>query len=97
MAVEPNINTLPEGLASTVFLASQEDACEQCDIIVLLVEHKPFKSTNMRFKEIAQVIDTKGIVNEMSGVSAYGANAAYAPDFYSWMNVMPLATPTLRR
>ena len=51
----------------------------------------------MRFKEIAQVIDTKGIVNEMSGVSAYGANAAYAPDFYSWMNVMPLATPTLRR
>ena len=95
--MEPNIKALPEGPASTVFLASQEDACEQCDIIVLLVEHKPFKSTNMRFKEIAQVIDTKGNVNEVSDVSAYGANAACAPKFYSWMNVMPFATPTLRR
>ena len=63
LAVEPNIKTLPEELASTVVLASQEEACEQCDIIVLLVDHKSFKSENMRFKKTAQVIDTKGIMN----------------------------------
>ncbi len=64
LAVEPNIRALPEGLASTVVLASLEEACEQCDIIVLLVDHKSFTAANMRFMETAHVIDTKGILNE---------------------------------
>ena len=63
LAVEPNIKTLPEGLGSTVVLASQEKACEECDVIVLLVGHESFRSANMHFKENAQVIDTIGVLN----------------------------------
>lgn len=63
LAVEPNIETLPEELASKVILASQEEASEQCDIIVLLVDHKPFKQTDLRFRETAQVVDTKGMLH----------------------------------
>ena len=63
LAVEPNIKILPEGLGSTVTLASPEEACKQCDIIVLLVDHKSFRFSDMRFKDTAQVIDTKGILN----------------------------------
>lgn len=63
LAVEPNIEALPEEVASAAVLVSQEHACDKCDIIVLLVDHKCFKSTEMCFRATAQVIDTKGIMN----------------------------------
>ena len=63
LAVEPNIKALPKEVASAATLVSQEHACENCDIIVLLVDHKSFKSTDMCFRAMAQVIDTKGIMN----------------------------------
>jgi UDP-N-acetyl-D-mannosaminuronic acid dehydrogenase len=63
VAVEPNIDALPEGLGSSVVLASQEEALAQCDVIVLLVDHKSFKSSAMRFRETARIIDTRGMLH----------------------------------
>lgn len=63
LAVEPNIDALPEGLGPRVVLVSQEEANALCDIIVLLVDHKSFKSSTMRFRETARIIDTKGMLH----------------------------------
>lgn len=62
LAVEPNISQLPAKLSqSNIQLASLEQAREQADILVLLVDHSQFKAIDGA--EIAQqwVIDTRGI------------------------------------
>ncbi|OOR99924.1 UDP-N-acetyl-D-mannosamine dehydrogenase [Haemophilus paracuniculus] len=60
-AVEPNVAELPKSLAGKVKLVDFENALEQADILVLLVDHKPFKAKPV--SEIRQrwIVDTRGI------------------------------------
>ena len=55
LAVEPNINSLPENLSS-FNLTSLEDAIERADIHLLLVDHFQFSN---KFTSIKHVINTK--------------------------------------
>ena len=55
IAVEPNINSLPESLSS-FYLTSLEDAVERADIHLLLVDHYQF---NNKFTSIKYMINTK--------------------------------------
>lgn len=58
MMVEPNIDRLPASLA-TATLASTDEALEQADIAVLLVDHQQFKSLSL--PERLSVVDTRGL------------------------------------
>ncbi|GAA0198055.1 UDP-N-acetyl-D-mannosamine dehydrogenase [Kangiella japonica] len=57
LAVEPNIETLPESLEG-LSLTSLEEAKDSADIHLMLVDHKEFKRTAL---ESDYLIDTKGI------------------------------------
>ncbi|MFC3051565.1 UDP-N-acetyl-D-mannosamine dehydrogenase [Kordiimonas pumila] len=62
LAVEPNISELPASLAGLpITLTDTLEAVERADILVLLVDHKPFKRLppNKRAEKI--IIDTRGI------------------------------------
>ncbi|MGO1925466.1 MAG: UDP-N-acetyl-D-mannosamine dehydrogenase [Brachybacterium tyrofermentans] len=63
MVVEPNIEQLPEELESraNVQLAELDDALEQADIVLLLVDHAPFKNVDPDSLRSKVVLDTKGI------------------------------------
>ena len=56
-AIEPNISELPESLNGAT-LATLDKALDECDIHVLLVDHKEFKGA---FPKTGLFIDTKGI------------------------------------
>ncbi|AZZ99580.1 UDP-N-acetyl-D-mannosamine dehydrogenase [Pseudoalteromonas sp. R3] len=56
-AVEPNISSL-ENISSTVELTSLENAQENADIHVVLVDHSQFKASKFKAKYL---VDTKGI------------------------------------
>lgn len=58
MMVEPNIEHLPVSLAAAS-LTSLDDALEQTDIAVLLVDHRQFK--NLRLPQHLSVVDTRGL------------------------------------
>lgn len=57
IAVEPNINELP-GDINTLLLSKLEIAIDRANIHLLLVDHKEFKSMQVKFDYL---IDTKGI------------------------------------
>jgi len=62
IAVEPNINELPPSLAELgIRLVEQKEALAMADIVVGLVDHRPFKS--IKKSELAEkiVIDTRGM------------------------------------
>lgn len=60
-AVEPNVQTLPQKLIDKkVELLALDKALQQADVLVLLVEHKEFKSANIA-NSSAVIVDTKGI------------------------------------
>ncbi|MBP5790444.1 MAG: UDP-N-acetyl-D-mannosamine dehydrogenase [Neisseriaceae bacterium] len=60
-AVEPNVQTLPQKLIDkNIELVALDIALQQADVLVLLVEHKEFKSANIANSN-AVVVDTKGI------------------------------------
>lgn len=60
-AVEPNVQTLPASLSdSSVELISLEKAL-QADVIVLLVDHSPFKAIKIEPISGQFIVDTKGI------------------------------------
>ena len=63
LTVEPHIQSLPESLNQykNVIFSSMDEAIKKADIIVLLVEHKDFKSINPILLTEKVVIDTKGI------------------------------------
>ncbi|GAB2474972.1 UDP-N-acetyl-D-mannosamine dehydrogenase [Luteococcus sediminum] len=62
LAVEPNVDELPKNLAGRgVTLTSLDEALEQADIVVLLVDHAPFRSLDRSRLEGRTVIDTKGL------------------------------------
>jgi UDP-N-acetyl-D-mannosaminuronic acid dehydrogenase len=66
MVVEPNIDTLPKELADrpNVSLRSLDQALDQADIVVLLVDHKQFRgAVTQRFGAAGRpVIDTRGVL-----------------------------------
>lgn len=60
-AVEPNVDTLPEKLAQqNIELVDLAHALAQADVLVLLVDHLPFKSSQIQ-RDNVQIVDTKGI------------------------------------
>ena len=63
LAVEPNIQQLPTKLATAgVELATLEQALEQANVVVVLVDHKQFKSCDKSLFLSKVMIDTRGIV-----------------------------------
>ncbi len=62
LAVEPNVDELPNSLLSNgATHADTLEAVETADILVLLVDHKPFKRVPERKLAEKIVIDTRGI------------------------------------
>lgn len=62
LAVEPNISELPANLKNTqIKLTETFEAVEQADILVLLVDHKPFKRIPSSKRAEKIIIDTRGI------------------------------------
>jgi len=64
--VEPNIDKIPKGFESrNSKLVSLEDALKRAEIILLLVDHKPFKEFDYQLLSGKQIIDTRGIWTSM--------------------------------
>ncbi len=62
LAVEPNINELPRKLVDKgIQLATLTEALNQADVLVVLVDHKEFK-TGLVVRDGVKVVDTKGIL-----------------------------------
>ena len=60
--VEPNITTMPKKFDSkNVELVDLETALINADVIVLLVDHTPFKKMDLSFLSGKKLIDTRGI------------------------------------
>jgi len=62
LAVEPNISRLPSTLQELgVELVSLDSALQQANIIVALVDHKPFKTLTRKDINAKVVVDTRGL------------------------------------
>ncbi|MBC8952127.1 UDP-N-acetyl-D-mannosamine dehydrogenase [Xenorhabdus sp. PB62.4] len=61
MAVEPNVHELPKSLKGLVELMDVNQALEEADVVLMLVDHRQFKA--IHGDEIKQkwVVDTKGV------------------------------------
>jgi UDP-N-acetyl-D-mannosaminuronic acid dehydrogenase len=63
LAVEPNISALPDHLNKKgIELVSLNQALEKANVIVVLVDHKEFKSADKASLARKVVIDTRGII-----------------------------------
>lgn len=63
VVVEPNIESLPEVLQGAEFIHSIRDASQRCDIALLLVGHREFKSTFLKpLLDGKHVIDVGGLL-----------------------------------
>jgi len=62
LAVEPNIEELPGKLVGKLYLASMESARAEADVIVLLVDHKEFKSMGNKASSSKHLVDTRGVI-----------------------------------
>ena len=60
LVVEPHIRELPKSLVGKAELLSADDAIKRADIVVLLVDHRPFRNVSRRLLEQRVVIDTRG-------------------------------------
>ena len=62
LVVEPNINELPEALATLgVKLVSIEEALERSNTLAVLVDHKEFKAIPAEQVARKVVVDSRGI------------------------------------
>lgn len=63
LVVEPNIDELPKEFAgrANVELAALEDAVNRADIVLVMVDHDPFKEFDRSTLQEKVVIDTKGL------------------------------------
>jgi len=57
---EPHVKVLPKRLSDKAKLVPAEEAIQMADIVVLLVDHKPFKRLSRRVLDQRVVIDTRG-------------------------------------
>ena len=61
--IEPNINHLPEDIENISELISYNHAILNCDLIVILVNHKEF--LNLNFNDLkTKVLDFSGLTNK---------------------------------
>ena len=60
LVAEPHTHALPVSIRDGAMLVTADEAVKQADIIVLLVDHKPFKRISKRILEQRIVIDTRG-------------------------------------
>jgi len=64
LAVEPNIQSLPEELAyASVELSSLANALDKANVVVILVDHKEFKIADKAQFMSKVVIDTRGVLS----------------------------------
>ena len=63
LVVEPNVDELPQELAEkdNVELADLESGIDRTDIVLLMVDHDPFKEIDRELLQEKIVIDTKGL------------------------------------
>jgi UDP-N-acetyl-D-mannosaminuronic acid dehydrogenase len=61
LVVEPNIHQLPKKLAEHCVLASVDEALQQADILVMLVDHHAFKAIPGTQVQQRWIVDTKGV------------------------------------
>ncbi|MDC0198476.1 UDP-N-acetyl-D-mannosamine dehydrogenase [Candidatus Thioglobus sp.] len=62
LVVEPNISQLPKGFnMNSTKLSSIEKTLKIADIVVLLVDHREFKSIDLSLLSGKQIVDTRGI------------------------------------
>lgn len=61
LVVEPNIHALPESLAPHCKLVTIDDALAQADVLVMLVDHAPFRAIEGSAVQQAWIVDTKGV------------------------------------
>lgn len=62
LAVEPNIDKLPNTLSQIINLASMETAQSEANVSVLLVDHKSFKEKQSARPNQQKIIDTRGLM-----------------------------------
>lgn len=62
LAVEPHVDELPRVLQGldNVELADMERVNEEADVVVLLVDHKPFKELRSEDRPTVPIVDTRG-------------------------------------
>lgn len=60
LVVEPNITGLPASL-SAVTLTDSDTALQQADILVMLVDHQPFKGIDKQQLAGRRIVDTRGL------------------------------------
>ncbi|WP_299084289.1 UDP-N-acetyl-D-mannosamine dehydrogenase [uncultured Paraglaciecola sp.] len=66
LAVEPNIQQLPESLTGkNVELVSLSEALDRANVLLVLVDHKPFKALNINDVNTKVVVDTRGLFAHM--------------------------------
>ncbi|MCC2614886.1 UDP-N-acetyl-D-mannosamine dehydrogenase [Aestuariibacter halophilus] len=64
LAVEPNITALPASLEKTdVALVGLEEALSRANVLVVLVDHKPFKALSVTDVNTKLVVDTRGLLS----------------------------------
>lgn len=61
LVVEPNIDQLPPALAGKASLVPLETALQQADVLVMLVDHTPFKAVDVTHITSQWIVDTKGV------------------------------------
>jgi UDP-N-acetyl-D-mannosaminuronic acid dehydrogenase len=60
--VEPNISSIPDKLkGDSISITSADKAIKAADIVVLLVDHTPFKKMDLEVLSGKQIVDTRGI------------------------------------
>lgn len=62
LAVEPNIESLPEALQGSLQLVDAAAADAQADIKLILVDHRPFKTETTAARPEQRVLDTRGVL-----------------------------------
>jgi UDP-N-acetyl-D-mannosaminuronic acid dehydrogenase len=63
LAVEPNISALPPALAGKAELWALHEAIAVADVVVILVDHTPFKRVDPVRLQAKVVIDTRGLLS----------------------------------
>ena len=61
IAVEPNIPALPRTLVDIATFEDAGTAIEHADVVVVLVDHSPFKDITLGMLQDKQLVDTRGL------------------------------------
>lgn len=61
LVVEPNIKTLPVKLQKKATLVTLDDALQQADVLVMLVDHRQFKAIAPTKIQQPWIVDTRGV------------------------------------